>query len=336
MASLADTKFFKSLHYTALNPLPTILDELHLALEHVENPIMQTMQMISEFHGPFNGASQQLAQMVNSFNSAIGKFESSLQKISSSITNKINQMQGIIADLESTVNRINQITTFSMDVPILRSFISKAQDLHPLINDLIQREIGKFPFFQQISENIGLFYNLHIVQDVIDAPARILSNIGLKTTETCNVLRPQLFKKIFRPLAEMVEESTNFLDSCMHRCQPLYEMGSWMGAYSKGKPLAHGYNNCNDVFHKPRMLEAQKGAMLSLISHFGDRVRLLNSFFPVKMQVNMFTETDQIQTEHGPVMVDEHGRGFPKYKNPSPEDNLEAMGASKIKESIKY
>lgn len=330
-----DYKFLKSLNCNVFDLKPKILDELHLALEHSENPINQALQVISELHGPFNGSSQALMSFVNSFKGKMGKFESVLQKSSSNIQDKINQIKELTSEISSNINLINQITCSQMDTPTLRSFICEAQKLNPLINDMIQREIGKFPMFQQISEQVGMFYNLHINKRMIDPEKVLTDNTGYKSYDTNMVLRKQNYQKGFRPVVEMVEHAHNFTESLMSRCLPFYDLGNHVKGYSQSSALAHGYTNCQDVFHLKRAQNAKDGAMMKLLAKFGDRLRLLNSFFPVTMSVNYGTESREIQTEHGPVLVDEHGRSYGGFVDNANKDNLESLGSSEIKQSVK-
>lgn len=329
-----DLKFFKSLSGNVFNMTPKILDELHLALEHCENPINQTMQVISELHGPFNGTSQHLADFMSSFKGKLGKFESVLQKTASTISSRVSELREITSKLTSTVNLINQVTCSSMDTPTLRAFIGEAQKLNPLVNDMIQREIGKFPMFQQISESVGMFYNLHITKKMIDPDMVMKDNTGYKNYDTNMVTRKDGFQKVFRPVVEMIEGSHNLVDSLMHRCQPALDLFNHIPNYSKGRPQAHGYNNCQDVFHHERATNAKDGAFMKLVGKFGDQLRLLNSFFPVTVSVDYGTRSQTIETEHGSIMVDESGRGYANYHSTTPKDNLDAMGSSKAKQSI--
>jgi hypothetical protein len=331
----ANYNFFKSLNCNVFDLKPKILDELHLALEHCENPIMQTMQVISELHGPFNGGSQALADFVNTFKGQLGKFESALQKSITSVESQINQIKQLTSEISSNVNLINQITSSQMDTPTLRAFVCESQKLNPLINDMIQREIGKFPMFQQISEQVGMFYNLHVDKRMVDPEKVLTDNTGYKKYDTNMVMRKQNFKQGFRPVTEMVEHSHNFTESLVSRCVPYYDLGNHVKGYSGGSPSAHGYTNCQDVFHLKRAQDAKNGAMIKLLSKFGDRLRLLNSFFPVTMSVNYGTESQEIQTEHGPVLVDEHGRNYGGFTDNANKDNLDALGSSEVKQSVK-
>lgn len=335
MGDVADYNFFKSLNANVFDLSPKILDELHLALEHSEKPIPQTMQVISEMHGPFNGSSSAMQNFMNSFTGKLGKFESALSKTKSTIASQVKQIQEVIKQLNSTVELINRTTTSEMDTPTLRAFIGESQKLNPLVNDMIQREIGRFPMFQQISESIGMFYNLHITRSMVDPEKLSKQNKGYEKYDTNMILRKTGFKKMFRPVSEMLENAHNVTESLASRCLPINDFSNYKKNYSNSKPVTHGYNNCHDVFHLKRAVNAKDGAMIKLVNQFGDRLRLLNTFFPVTMSVDYGTENQEIITEHGPVLVDEHGRGYSGYVNSASEDNLEALASSDIKKSIK-
>lgn len=335
MAEVADYNFFKSLNANVFDLSPKILDELHLALEHSEKPIEQTMQVISEMHGPYNGSSEKMAEFVNSFAGKLGKFESALTKSKSLMNSKAEQIKSIVSEIKSTVNLINKTTASQMNTPMLRAFIGEAQKLNPLVNDLIQREIDRFPMFQQVSESIGMFFNIHVTKTALDVSKTLKNNTGYTNYDTNMILRKNSFKKSFRPISEMIERSHVLTDSLSYRCIPQNDIANYHKNYGDSTPFSHGYNNCQDVYHLERMKNARNGSLIKLINTFGDQLRLLNTFFPVTISLDYGTESQEIMTEHGPVLVDEHGRGYDGYNNSASVDNLEALASSEIKQSIK-
>lgn len=334
MAETADYTFFKSLNADVFDLTPKILDELHLALEHSENPIDQTMQVISEMHGPYNGSSESLLKFSENFSKKMGKFDSAMSKTQISIKNRVSQIQEITKQIQSTISLINRKTAHQMDTPTLRAFVGEAQKLNPLVNDMIQRDIGKFPMFQQVSESIGMFYNIHVTRSMVDPRKTLEMSKGYDYT-TSRTLRKPTYQKLFRPISEMLETSNRMTDAMAYRCLPPHDMSNFHSNYSNEKPITHGFHNCQDVFHQKRMIGARDGVLIKLINQFGDQLRLLNTFFPVTVSVDFATESREIDTEHGKVLVDEHGRNYGGYTQNAVPDNLDAMGSSHLKKSIK-
>lgn len=334
MAQNIDLSFFRSLQKNAFEGVPKLLDELDLALEHVERPVQQTLQMISEMHGAYNGASSQLAQLVEGLGGKFPKIEKTIQNTFGNITNAVSQIENIIQTTQSLIGRINNMVGSSMDAATLRAFVCKSQSLNPKINQQIQQNIGQFPYFQQISESVGMFYNITLNSDIIDPYKWLNSNYGRNNNNTNSFLRNNVYKKMFRPISDMVEDSGNLLNARMLRCSPINDCGLKLKNYSTESPKAHGYNNSMDVFHKDRMIEAQGQALMEIVSMFQDKLKLLNTYFPVTINIDRETSVQEIQTEHGPLLVDEHGREFQKNTNDQNTDNMDALAASDIKKSI--
>ncbi len=138
MAQNIDLSFFQKLQKNAFEKVPKLLDELDLALEHVERPVQQTLQMISEMHGAYNGASSELSGFVKGLSSKFPKIDSKIQSTLGTVESGLQEIENITKTLQSLIGRINDAVGHSMDAPTLRAFIGKSQSLHPVINKQIQ------------------------------------------------------------------------------------------------------------------------------------------------------------------------------------------------------
>lgn len=334
MTQNVDLSFFENLQKNAFEKVPKLLDELDLALEHVERPVQQTLQMISEMHGAYNGASSELANFTKSLSSKFPKLDSKIQSILGTVENGLITIENLTKEVQSLIGRINNLTGHSMDAATLRAFIGKSQCLHPIINKEIQNNIGQFPYFQQISESIGMFYNITINSDIIDPLKCLQSNYKHESDNTNSILRNKTYKKMFRPIADMIEDSHNLLNARYQRCSPMNDCGVKFSNYSSESPKAHGYNNCMDVFHKDRMVSAKGQALNEIVSTFQDKLRLLNTYFPVTITIDRKTDSQEIMTEHGPLMVDEHGREYQRNTKDQNTNNMDALASSEQKKSI--
>ena len=334
MAQNIDLSFFQKLQKNAFEKVPKLLDELDLAMEHVERPVQQTLQMISEMHGVYNGASSQLSQFVKGLSSKFPKIDGKIQSTLGTVEAGLREIENITKSLQSLIGRINDLVGHTMDAPTLRAFIGKSQSLHPIINKQIQDNIGKLPYFQQISESVGMFYNITINSEMIDPIKCLSSNYKHESEDTNCLLRNKNYKKMFRPIADMMEDSNNLLNARYIRCSPMNDCGVKFKNYSQDSPKAHGYNNCMDVFHKDRMIAAKGQARNEIVSTFQDKLRLLNTYFPVTVTIDRKTDFQQIQTEHGPLLVDEHGRELQRNTDDQNKNNMDALASSEIKKSI--
>jgi hypothetical protein len=328
VADITD-KFIKGITNTVFDLTPRFLDEIQMGMEHAENPINQTLQIISQFHGPYNGASSHIADFIKKYSDKLSKFENALGRVNNKLNKKIDRIQQAIGEIENRVETINKLVGNNMSTAHLRSFIQNAQNIHPLINDMIQREISKFPYFKQISEEVGMFFNLHIDKTLVNAE-QILSGNRTREYSTNSNIKPRLYNNTFKPIADMVEDGMNLVDSFMHRALPLGD-----NIKNVAGDIAHGFNGVRDVLHHARALGAKNGSLIVLMDGVGEQLRLLNTFFPVTFTRNNDTTSGELTTEHGPLMVDEHGRHYGGNINDAPRDDLENLGSSRVKQNIK-
>lgn len=158
MSQTVNEKFNQSLLSSASGKRKkgTIFDEIYGALEASADPIDRAIQMIAEFHGAWTGGSQELF--------ALASFLASATK-SPVLTNIANTVGGAAQSVLSLAPQLpaslcgKQNTEFAaiMPTPLLREFVRFVHNLHPAINMYLQMHEGNFPYFQQISEEVGRF-----------------------------------------------------------------------------------------------------------------------------------------------------------------------------------
>ena len=169
MAQIVTEDFRKSLRSspTGKRKYGTLFDELYNSLETSENPLDRAIQMISEFHGPWTVCSVELADLSTFIAS---KIKTPILKTNamSQISSALNVTNAVKNMVPSAVGKISSQTCAIMPTPLLREFINKAQKLHPSINMYIQMHIGTFPYFQQISEDVGQFASIVMNKSSID------------------------------------------------------------------------------------------------------------------------------------------------------------------------
>jgi hypothetical protein len=158
MSQIVNEKFNQSLLSSASGKRKkgTMFDEIYGALESSDNPIDRAIQMIAEFHGAWTGGSQELFALASFLASATN---------SPVLTDIANTVGGAAQSVLSLANQLpaslcgRQNTEFAaiMPTPLLREFVGFVHNIHPAINMYLQMHEGCFPYFQQISEEVGRF-----------------------------------------------------------------------------------------------------------------------------------------------------------------------------------
>lgn len=280
MPTVVDEKFFQNLYAdpSGQRKGPTIFDEMRWALQHADKPLEQITQLIAEIHGPFNGMTACTASLMELLGS-LGSATSSV----SNIAGALSLLEAVTAAMQSSIGKLNNITASQMSIPMLRQFITKAQQLHPAINNYIQTNIGKFPFFQQISDDVGSLGQ--IVLNKIDVPPvdRVNSDGAINMQTSCRLGRRPA-SKIFKTINTLVEEQHNLVDTLFFRAMhPENNIGLLKTDYGKsGSAISHGHNFCMDGFNAQRKKDAVQPCLMKALDKFGAVLQLCNTYFPVE------------------------------------------------------
>lgn len=328
MAQIVTEDFRKSLRSspTGKRKYGTLFDELYNSLETSENPLDRAIQMISEFHGPWTGGSVELADLSTFIAS---KIKTPILKTNamSQISSALNVTNAVKNMVPSAVGKISSQTCAIMPTPLLREFINKAQKLHPSINMYIQMHIGTFPYFQQISEDVGQFASIVMNKSSID-PMNWPAQNGVNCLDTNSRMSKNTSMKMPSNIFNLMDNASNMLNALSLRAMPKHNSMSFLHPqYSKEAPVAHGHNFTMDVFNAARNIESIGSCMGAVINLSQDTLRLVNKFFNVKEMIKYEIEGFEISMNEGPqgeaitYVVDNSGR--PLYDNDEPNDTTD-------------
>lgn len=277
----------------------TIFDELYSALETSDKPLDRIIQLICEFHGPWSGGSRQLTDFV--------AFIASLTK-SLSLRNLALQNAELACAVEQAINLLppssvgkNDPQTFAiMPNPLLREFINRSQKIHPAINLYIQLNIGNFPYYQQISEDVGQYASVVMNRTEID-PMKWVNEDGVNCLDTNSRINKNTFLKVFESIFYLMDNAQNLTDSLFVRALPIdNNMSLLHDNYSSESPIAHGHNFTMDVFNAERKRSAIGPCNSAVINLAQDALRLVNKFFCIKELARYQVEGFQITMYEGP------------------------------------
>lgn len=284
MAEIVTEKFAQNLYCDPSGQkkiAPTIFDELRWAMQHGQFPLEQTVQMISEFHGPWTGMSQNLMSLVRSLGTS-----SSSRSYMAAAEQAVDLLNQLAQSNPSAIGRINNIIGGQMNVPLLREFVSKSQSLHPSVNNFIQMNIGKYPYFQQISESVCQHGQIVLTKNEIPPMDRLKSG-GAKTMDTNAPVARTTGDKMFEKCYDLIETTDNLLNTLFLRAMPVENsMGLLNTSYGKGNnPLSHGHSFAMDGFNAKRAKDAVQPCIARATAKFGPSLELVDTFFPVKYEI---------------------------------------------------
>jgi hypothetical protein len=301
----------------------TIFDELYCSLQTSENPLDRAIQLISEFHGPWSGSSVELTDFLGFISSKINSPQ--LAGVVTQAAGAANEVVKAFTQMpQSAVGRQNPMTCAIMPAPLLREFLNRAQKMHPSINMYIQMHIGTFPYFEQISEDIGQFASIVMNQRAID-PMNWPNRGGVDCLETNSRMSKNNMMKMSEDVFNLMDDANNLVNTLFLRSMPKQNNMSFMHPnYSKELPMAHGHNFAMDVFNAKRNIEAIASCVSAITSLTGDVLRLVNKFFCVKELSKYNVEGFEISMNEGPngeaitYIVDNTGR--PMHDADDPHD----------------
>lgn len=189
----------------------TMFDEIYGALETSENPLDRAIQMIAEFHGVWTGGSQELFQFSSFLASLTNAPE--LKQMSNKIGNAACQANDIASQLPpSKVGRQNNEFAAIMPAPLLREFVNFAHNIHPALNIYYQLHNGNFPYFQQISEEVGRFAHITMRATEI-APLLWPKMGGVSCLSTNSRMDANTLLKMFPSTFYQMDNASNLLNS---------------------------------------------------------------------------------------------------------------------------
>lgn len=214
----------------------TMFDEIYGALETSEKPLDRVIQMIAEFHGVWTGGSQELFQFSSFLASLTNAPE--LKQMSNKIGNAACQANDIASQLPpSKVGRQNNEFAAIMPAPLLREFVNFAHNIHPALNIYYQLHNGNFPYFQQISEEVGRFAHITMRATEI-APLLWPKMGGVSCLSTNSRMDANTLLKMFPSTFYQMDNASNLLNSLYLRSmRPENNMSLLQPDYGQDKTL---------------------------------------------------------------------------------------------------
>lgn len=277
---------------------PTIWDELRHATQHSQKPLEQVIQLISETHGAWTGLNQNTANLLTLLLSLYSNKDS--KNIGSQVKSALTALKSVVS--KSTIGRQNTMTANDMSIPMLREFVSKSQAVHPAVNAYIQNNVGKLPYFQQISEQVGSLGQIVLTSKDIH-PSKRVETGGKDGMTTDFPIRRNVERNLFKNISKEIDYSTSLVNCLFLRafrpdnCGPILDNN---GITTK----SHGYDYVMDTENAGRIKKVVPECMAKAVNRFGGSICLLNSFSPVKYEVNNSPEYYEITTETGSCYVD--------------------------------
>lgn len=294
----------------------TIKSVINSSYENVIYSLRKTMDEMNEISNSSN---------LFSYLSKVAEQESTYKDLLESSSSGLDEITNKIAETSSLIGRINDTSSALFDTPLLREFVTRANRLHPEISALIQQNIDKFPYFQQISENVGSLYAITSTISSIDPVSWLKS--GTQDFFTNNVLRGTVQPKLFGQVTNMINNADNLLNTLHLRNLPNNFMGLVKQEYSKGSAIAHGFSGAMDVFHANRAFNAKAAILPKLITKVQDKLRLIDTFFPVVQAVKSENKYYSIPVEDTIIKVNSFGRSVESAKT-TPETTMKAKEES--------
>lgn len=336
MSQISDEKFRKTIFSSPNGKRKdgTIFDRLRTSTQYSEKPLDQIVQTIAEFHGPWTGGSTQLTDF-STFASGALKSSTLQDTAKKSAGNTLTAQTAISKMPESSVSGQNAMTCAIMPTPLLREFLNRSQKIHPAVNMYIQNNIGTFPYFQQVSEDVGQYANVVMNNTSID-PMKWANRGGGGCWNTNSRLNVNDLLRLPGEIATLMDDANNLTNALFLRSMPKQNNMSFMHPnYSTERPIAHGHNFTMDVFNAKREQNAVAPCLAAIINLAGDVLRLLNRYFCIKELAKVNIDGFRITFNEGPngepvtYITDNNGR--PMYDTEQPNNIIDPTNDLKLK-----
>lgn len=328
-----------------------IIEELNL-LTQSANGITDMLGGVSQLHGPWTGGSEALSgflSKISDSNEALSDIKGGVDRATDLLLNTLdtadnlvgqinsvanqfggsaetqeasNQVSGVLDSVAGIAQQLGSISMGSMNSSTIRGYTQQIKFLPDAVVDFIESNLGDYPYFQEVSENIGgIYYNLVMADNAIDLIQQVRTG-GVRELDTNSILRRDTWTKVFPQIGEQLDGAVSKIDNLFVRSLPDQCFGKIITEYQE--PIAHGYNLCNDVLQAKRIVETKEKVLSKLVGNFQDVIRRLDGFFPVLAQAKFDKETIDIEVGGSSITVDELGNKIPTQK---PQD-FRNMGGS--------
>jgi hypothetical protein len=217
MSQIVNEKFNQSLLSSASGRRKkgTMFDEIYGALESSDNPIDRAIQMIAEFHGAWTGGSQELFALASFLASATNS--PVLTDIANTVGSATQSVLSLANQLPASLcGRQNTEFAAIMPTPLLREFVGFVHNIHPAINMYLQMHEGCFPYFQQISEEVGRFAQIAMRASEI-SPMDWPKMNGVNCLNTDTRMDKNTLLKMMPSIFFQMDNASNLLNSLFLR-----------------------------------------------------------------------------------------------------------------------
>lgn len=289
-----------------------VMDDIRRQSEDQEDPIGMLEKAAKILHGPGAGSSNSIHEA----NKLMAGGNKILRNMVNDSAKSLAEIKSAISKTENAVELINTgVSCATMDTPFLRYFITECQVIHPDLTKRLLDDSEKFEYFKQISEQVGgTHFTLIADFNSIDPLFSLdCENLPYNNIRTASRMVRALFFKLFIPIYGSLEDAQSILDCLFMRAMPVEENHAFYNPnYASKGPIAHGNNYAMDVFHLNRAIEAVCPIYAELFKIFGDRLRLLNHIFPVRILVNYEHKIYEVDVEDTVMKVDRLNRSIEK------------------------
>ena len=255
----------------------TIGDELRWSMQSVVYPIENASQMVAGVHGGWAQTSKDLSSYIGS----LGEFESSLSRLGT-IDEATEQIINMVQRVQHTIQRVNPTTLPQLNTTHLRYYVDQIGGMHPAVLQYIQDNDDQFPYFRQISEEVGTMHT--IAADVNDTNLLGWCGSGAfekDKFEVSSSMRRGSYNKMFPEIAAIFDQGDATVG-----CHAVRRMGnnSFGKVFDDHHPTitSHGFNDATDVHHNARAGNARPKVRDKVISRFEDQVRMLDRYMPMR------------------------------------------------------
>lgn len=278
-----------------------VLDDIRQIKDNADG-IDLSLNRIQTLHGPYNGASNELASFARNLFGDDPVFRAGILEIERGLI-EAQQLLGNFSDLSDSVG---DLTFSDVSTALTRAYLREVEILLPNnISESIRNDLSRFPLFTQMSESLGSLYENFVINDTATNLVDGIIQQSLDESGLSSVLNQHQWHRTIPEYAINFHDNVRLFQRLGTRVLPKCTYGKIFNIMDE--PLAHIYNLAHDVLGFVDIFENRRKYLSQLFGIYRDLIRKINNIYPICHEYTVSNTPENIIVANGMVNVDNLG-----------------------------
>lgn len=267
------------------------------------NGIEDSLNRVQALHGPYNGASTELASFAKNLFGDDPVFRAGILEIEQGLI----EAQQLFRNVEGLIDDVSNLTFSDVSTALMRGYLRQVEILLPSsVKDAIQADLERFPLFTKMSEGLGMLYENFVINDGATNLIDGIIQSALDESGLSSVLNQHDWYRTIPEYAINFHDNVRLFQRLGTRVLPKCTYGKIYNIMDE--PLAHIYNLAHDVLGFIDIFENRRKYLSLLFGQYRDLIRKINNLYPVCHEYSVTNDVQSIVVGDGTVDVDILGK----------------------------